>query len=89
MTFIIRNCYFKVENFQHFGSFSQIYNRKVFYLLVFAKVNYRESVSTEVLSSIVSAENLFKEFLNNSFLKKKQKLKTTFLNFKTFTISKT
>ena len=85
MTFIIRNCYFKVENFQHFGSFSQIYNRKVFYLLVFAKVNYRESVSTEVLSSIVSAENLFKEFLNNSFLKKtKTKIKNNFFELQDF-----
>ena len=71
MTFIIQSCYFKVENFQHFESVSQIYNGEIFYLFVFGKVNYRESISTEVLVSIVSTEKLFKKFLNNFlFLKK-------------------
>ena len=54
-------------------------------MFVFGKVNYRESISTEVLVSIVSTEKLFKKFLNNFlFLKKDQKLNTTFMNFRAF-----
>ena len=56
-------------------------------MFVFAEVNYRESVNTKMLVSIVSTENLLKKFRNNFlFLKKDQKLKTTFLNFSAFII---
>ena len=56
-------------------------------MFVFRKVNNRESVGTEVLVSIVSTENLFKKFLNNFHFLKKSKLKTAFLNFRTFTVA--
>ena len=59
-------------------------------MFVFAKLNNHENVSTEVLVPIVSKENLFKIFFNHFlFFKKNQRLKTTFLNFRTFSIPET
>ena len=82
MIFIIRSCTFNISKVS-----AKFITAKIIYLLVFAKMNYRESVSTPVLVSIVSAEHLFKIFLNNFLFKKKDhKLKTTLLKFRAFII---